>query len=57
MAGVLDHGGALLGSRSFMSGLRTTLVIAAAVAAIAAVTASRLPQQTGMSVAIEGVVP
>jgi DHA2 family methylenomycin A resistance protein-like MFS transporter len=49
--------GALLGSGSSMSGLRTSLVIAAAVAAIAALIASRLPHQPAVSIAIEGVLP
>jgi sugar phosphate permease len=47
--------GALLGSGSFMSGLRTSVFIAAAVAGVAAVIASRLPHQSDVSVAIEGV--
>jgi EmrB/QacA subfamily drug resistance transporter len=49
--------GALVGSGSFMSGLRTSLVIAAAVAAIAAVIAARLPHQPAVSVAIQGGMP
>jgi EmrB/QacA subfamily drug resistance transporter len=49
--------GALVGSGSFMSGLRTSLIIAAAVAAIAAAIAARLPHQPAVSAAIQGGMP
>jgi sugar phosphate permease len=47
--------GALVGSGNFMSGFRTSLVIAAAVAGVAALISSRLRHQRDVSIAIEGV--
>jgi MFS transporter, DHA2 family, methylenomycin A resistance protein len=47
--------GALIGSGSLMSGLRMSLVIAAAVAGVAAVISSRLRHQPDLANAIEGV--
>jgi sugar phosphate permease len=47
--------GALIGSRSFMSGLRTSLLIATVVAGVAALVSSRLRHDPNVSIAIEGV--
>jgi len=47
--------GALVGRGSFMGGLRTSLIIAAAVAGAAALISSRLRHQPDVSIDIEGV--